>query len=75
VYFTRVVVDFPESHQAGSALYKIGLGAERQGDSVQAYELFERVAEEYTASDAARLACEKLRESGRSVPEACRPSY
>ncbi|NIM47954.1 MAG: tetratricopeptide repeat protein [Gemmatimonadales bacterium] len=75
VYFTRLVDEFPESLQAGSALYKIGLEAERQGDLDRAYSTFERVVVEYGASDAAALACQKLRESGRSVPTACRSDH
>jgi len=72
VYFTRVVTEFSGSLQAGSALYKIGLEAERQGDADRAYRVFERLAVEYRASDEAALACDKLRQSGRSVPAACR---
>lgn len=73
VYFTRVVDEFPESPQAGFALYRIGLEVEGRGDSVQAYALFERVAEAYASSDAAALACQRFRQSGRPLPPVCRP--
>ncbi len=71
VYLNRVMDGYPQSPRAASALYKIGLDAERRGELAQAYDTFERVATDYGLSDAAQLACQKLRDAGRTNVAAC----
>jgi tol-pal system protein YbgF len=71
-YLNHVVDEYPQSPRAPSALYKVGLEAERRGETAQAHATFERVATEYGLSDAAQLACQKLRAAGRTNVAACR---
>ncbi len=72
-YFNYVVSEAPESPRAASALYKMGLIAEDSGNGARALEFYERLVTEFSLSDAARLACDKIRQSGGEVPESCRP--
>jgi len=58
--YARVVEDHGESARAPTALYRLGLIAEQEGDLEAARVYYERVVSGYPRSDAAELAREKL---------------
>ena len=58
--YAKVVADHGESARAPTALYRLGLIAEQQGDLEGALVYYERVVNGYPRSDAAELAREKL---------------
>ena len=64
-YYTRVVETFPRSPRAASALYKLGLLAERRKDLEGARTFYSRVVREYATSDEAALARDRLKTLGR----------
>ncbi|MGE0353800.1 MAG: tetratricopeptide repeat protein [Gemmatimonadales bacterium] len=64
-YYERVVSSYPTSARAASALYKLGLLAERRGDRAAARTYFQRVAREYPRSDEAALVPDKLKALGQ----------
>ena len=55
-----VVEDYPESRNAPTALYRLGLLAEREGDLDSARGYFQRVVDDHPRSDEAALARSKL---------------
>lgn len=59
-YYRQVLSRFPQADVAPTALYKLGLLAERRGDRTGARALFERVIREYPQSDEADLARDKI---------------
>ncbi len=65
VYYTKVVSDFPKSSRAASALYKLGLLAERRKDLEGARGFYTRVVRDYASSDEAALARDRLKTLGR----------
>lgn len=64
-YYDRVVRTFSASPRAASALYKLGLLAERRKDMEGAREYFQRVVRDYPRSDEAALARDRLKSLGR----------
>jgi tol-pal system protein YbgF len=64
-YYARVVESFPQSPRASSALYKLGLLAERRKDVDAARGYFQRVVRDYPRSDEAALARDRLKTLGR----------
>ena len=58
--YLRVVEDYPESRNAPTALYRLGLLAERKGDLDSARGYFQRVVDDHPRSDEAALARSKL---------------
>jgi len=64
-YYTRVVETYPRSPRAASALYKLGLLAERRKDLEGARTYYSRVVREYATSDEAALARDRLKTLGR----------
>jgi len=65
VYYNQVVRNAPSSARAATALYKLGLLADRRKDLDQAKELYQRVVKEYPKSDEAALARDRLKSLGR----------
>jgi len=65
VYYAKVVADFPKSPRAASALYKLGLLAERRKDLEGARGYYTRVVRDYGTSDEAALARDRLKTLGR----------
>ncbi len=65
VYYARVVEAFPKSPRAASALYKLGLLAERRKDLEGARRFYQRVVGDYSRSDEAALARDRLKTLGR----------
>lgn len=63
--YERVVKAYPNSPRAPSALYKLGLGAERRGDIPAARTFYARVVAGYPRSAEANLARDKLQRLGR----------
>lgn len=63
-YYTRVVDSFPQSSRAASALYKLGLLAERRKDLEAARGYYTRVPRDYPRSDEAALARDRLKTLG-----------
>jgi TolA-binding protein len=61
--YERVVREFATSPRAPSALYKLGVLAERRGDRAAALGYYERVLADYPRSEEAAVAREKLRSS------------
>ncbi|MFZ5622894.1 MAG: tetratricopeptide repeat protein [Gemmatimonadota bacterium] len=61
VLYAEVVEKYPASSRAPTALYKLGLLAERRQDSAAARQTYERVVQRYPSSDEAALAREKLK--------------
>ncbi len=59
-YYTRVASSYPDSPRAPSAVYKLGLLAERSGDNDRAREAYQRVTRDYPGSDEAALARDRL---------------
>ncbi len=64
-YYGQVVERHASSPRAASALYNLGLLAERRKDSAGARESYQRVAEKYPQSDEAALARDRLKALGR----------
>jgi len=64
VYYAQVAKDFPKSSRAPSALYKLGLLAERAKDPAAAKGYYQRVIKNYPASDEAALARDRLKSVG-----------
>jgi tol-pal system protein YbgF len=64
-YYRQVVDNHTASPRAASALYNLGLLAERRKDSAGAREAYQRVAEKYPQSDEAALARDRLKALGR----------
>ena len=64
-YYGQVVERHPASPRAGSALYNLGLLAERRKDTAKARESYQRVTEKYPQSDEAALARDRLKALGR----------
>jgi tol-pal system protein YbgF len=65
VYYTKVVESYPQSPRAASALYKLGLLAERRKDLESARAYYQRVLHDYARSDEAALARDRLKTLGR----------
>lgn len=64
-YYTQVVDRYPGSSRAGTALYNLGLLAERRKDTAGARAAYQRVVEKYPQSDEAALARDRLKALGR----------
>jgi tol-pal system protein YbgF len=64
-YYGQVVERHAASPRAASALYNLGLLAERRKDNARAREAYQRVAERYPQSDEAALARDRLKALGR----------
>jgi tol-pal system protein YbgF len=64
-YYTQVVDGYASSPRAASALYNLGLLAERRKDTAKAKDAYQRVQKNYPRSDEAGLAGEKLKALGR----------
>jgi TolA-binding protein len=64
-YYGRVVESFPQSPRASSALYKLGLLAERRKDLEGARGFYQRVMRDYPRSEEAALARDRLKTLGR----------
>jgi tol-pal system protein YbgF len=64
-YYGQVVERYPSSPRAASALYNLGLLAERRKDTAGARGAYQRVAEKYPQSDEAALARDRLKALGR----------
>ncbi|HZN96675.1 MAG TPA: tetratricopeptide repeat protein, partial [Gemmatimonadales bacterium] len=64
-YYGQVVQKYPSSSRAASALYNLGLLAERRKDTRKARESYQRVVQRYPQSDEAALARDRLKALGR----------
>jgi tol-pal system protein YbgF len=64
-YYGQVVDRHPATARAASALYNLGLLAERRKDTAKAREAYQRVADKYPQSDEAALARDRLKALGR----------
>jgi tol-pal system protein YbgF len=64
-YYGQVVERHASSPRAASALYNLGLLAERRKDNAGARAAYQRVAEKYPQSDEAALARDRLKALGR----------
>ncbi|MGH3993006.1 MAG: tetratricopeptide repeat protein [Pseudonocardiaceae bacterium] len=64
-YYGQVVERYPKSPRAGSALYNLGLLAERRKDNARAKQAYQRVVQQYPQSDEAALARDRLKALGR----------
>jgi tol-pal system protein YbgF len=64
-YYGQVVDKYPQSPRAASALYNLGLLAERRKDNARAREAYQRVTQSYPQSDEAALARDRLKALGR----------
>jgi tol-pal system protein YbgF len=64
-YYTQVVDSYPSSPRVSSALYNLGLLAERRKDTAKAREAYQRVVQKYPQSDEAALARDRLKALGR----------
>ena len=64
-YYGQVVEQHAASPRAASALYNLGLLAERRKDTARARESYQRVSEKYPQSDEAALARDRLKALGR----------
>jgi tol-pal system protein YbgF len=64
-YYQQVVDKHGASPRAASALYNLGLLAERRKDTAGARTAYQRVAEKYPQSDEAALARDRLKALGR----------
>jgi tol-pal system protein YbgF len=60
--FERVVTEHPRTEKVAPALFKLGLSAAEMGDAPKARSYLKRVIEEYSGSDEAKLAKNKLAE-------------
>jgi tol-pal system protein YbgF len=65
VYYEQVVQKHPNSGRAASALYNLGLLAERRKETRKAREAYQRVVQKYPQSDEAALARDRLKALGR----------
>lgn len=65
VYYGKVIESFPQSPRAASSLYKLGLLAERRKDIDGARAYYQRVVRDYSRSDEAALARDRLKTLGR----------
>jgi tol-pal system protein YbgF len=65
VYYGQVVDGYASSVRAPSALYNLGLLAERRKDAAKAKEAYQRVVQKYPQSDEAALARDRLKALGR----------
>ncbi|HEY7027415.1 MAG TPA: tetratricopeptide repeat protein [Gemmatimonadales bacterium] len=64
-YYQKVVETAPQSIRAASAVYKLGLVAERKKDLEGAKAYYQRVISDYPRSDEAALARDRLKSLGR----------
>jgi tol-pal system protein YbgF len=64
-YYGQVVDGYPTSVRAPSALYNLGLLAERRKDTAKAKDAYQRVVQKYPQSDEAALARDRLKALGR----------
>ena len=64
-YYGQVVDQYPTSARAASALYNLGVLAERRRDTAKAKDAYERVVQKYPKSDEAALARDRLKALGR----------
>jgi len=64
-YYGQVAEKYPQSPRAASAIYNLGLLAERRKDPARAREAFQRVVQSYPQSDEAALARDRLKALGR----------
>ena len=64
-YYTQVVDRYGTSSRAPSALYNLGLLAERRKDNAKAKDAYQRVVQKYPQSDEAALARDRLKALGR----------
>jgi tol-pal system protein YbgF len=64
-YYGQVVNKYPASPRAASALYNLGLLAERRKDTAKAREAYQRVSQAYPQSDEAALARDRLKALGQ----------
>jgi tol-pal system protein YbgF len=64
-YYGQVVDGYPTSVRAPSALYNLGLLAERRKDIAKAKDAYQRVVQKYPQSDEAALARDRLKALGR----------
>jgi tol-pal system protein YbgF len=64
-YYQQVVDGYASSPRAGSALYNLGLLAERRKDTATAKDAYTRVTQKYPQSDEAALARDRLKALGR----------
>jgi tol-pal system protein YbgF len=64
-YYGQVAEKYPQSPRAASAVYNLGLLAERRKDTARAREAFQRVVQAYPQSDEAALARDRLKALGR----------
>jgi tol-pal system protein YbgF len=64
-YYGQVAEKYPQSPRAASAVYNLGLLAERRRDNAAAREAFQRVVQSYPQSDEAALARDRLKALGR----------
>jgi tol-pal system protein YbgF len=64
-YYGQVVDSYASSVRAPSALYNLGLLAERRKDTAKAKDAYQRVVQKYPQSDEAALARDRLKALGR----------
>ena len=64
-YYGQVVDNYATSVRAPSALYNLGLLAERRKDTAKAKDAYQRVVQKYPQSDEAALARDRLKALGR----------
>ena len=64
-YYGQVVDGYASSPRASSALYNLGLLAERRKDTAKAKDAYQRVVQKYPQSDEAALARDRLKALGR----------
>jgi len=64
-YYGQVVDRYGSSPRASSALYNLGLLAERRKETAKAKEAYQRVVQKYPQSDEAALARDRLKALGR----------
>jgi TolA-binding protein len=64
-YYAQVADKYPTSPRASSALYNLGLLAERRKESAKAKDAYQRVVQKYPQSDEAALARDRLKALGR----------
>jgi tol-pal system protein YbgF len=64
-YYGQVIDRYASSPRAASALYNLGLLAERRKDTAKARDAYQRVVQKYPQSDEAALARDRLKALGR----------
>jgi tol-pal system protein YbgF len=64
-YYGQVAEKYPQSPRAASAIYNLGLLAERRKDTAAAREAFQRVVQSYPQSNEAALARDRLKATER----------